>query len=52
MAAPIVKRRPYRPADRAAPYGGSDPLAASRRLAETEAAERRAKEHPEVEKTY
>jgi hypothetical protein len=38
----IPKRRGYRPGDRAAPYAGPDPIEASRRLAETEAAARSA----------
>jgi hypothetical protein len=51
MAAPIPIRRGYRPGDRAAPYAGPDPLAASRCLAEAEAAARRAIEQSDEEQT-
>jgi hypothetical protein len=48
MITPIpIKRRPYRPGDRAAPYAGPDPLEQSRRIADAEAAARRAKEKSE-----
>jgi hypothetical protein len=42
-----IKRRGYRPGDRAAPFGGPDPIEHSRRIAETEAAARRAIEKSE-----
>lgn len=44
---PMPKRRGYRPGDRAAPYAGPDPLEQSRRIAEAEAAARRASEQEE-----
>jgi hypothetical protein len=46
-----IKRRPYRPGDRAAPYAGPDPIEQSRRLAEAEVAARRALEQPKEEQT-
>jgi hypothetical protein len=49
--APIPKRRGYQPGDRAAPYGGPDPLEQSRHLAEAEVAARRAIEQQPEEQT-
>jgi hypothetical protein len=45
-----IKRRSYRPGDRAAPYAGPDPIEQSRRLAEADAAVRRAIEQSEEPK--
>jgi hypothetical protein len=49
IPSPIPKIRGYHPGDRAAPYAGPDPVVASQRLAEAEAASRRAEEHPETD---
>jgi hypothetical protein len=45
----VIKRRRYQPGDHAAAYAGPDPIAASRRLAETEVAARRTIEQSEEE---
>jgi hypothetical protein len=43
----VIKRRPYRPGDRAAPYAGPNPIEQSQRIAEAEAARRASEQQPE-----